>query len=138
MQLSPENILERAGVKPTPNRILVVKALRDAESPLSLIEIETRLETLDRSSILRVLTLLHANRLVHIMEDGRGISKYELCHAHDHCSTDDMHVHFYCNVCGRTYCFEDTIVPPITLPEGYRTESVNYMLKGVCPHCSKP
>ena len=27
-------------------------------------------------------------------------------------------------------------VPGITLPEGFIMSSVNYMVKGVCPHCA--
>lgn len=129
-------LLERAGVKPTANRILVMKALIAAESPISLIEIEDKIETLERSSILRVLNVLLESHIIHIMEDGRGISKYEVCHSHSACSLDDMHPHFYCEKCRKVYCFEDISLPHIPVPEGFSVNSVNFMLKGVCPECS--
>ncbi len=129
------HILEHAGIKPTPNRVLVVKALIESQSPLSLIEIETRLVTLERSSILRVLNLLLKHRLVHIMEDGRGVAKYELCHCGDHCSVDGMHAHFFCERCNRMFCLEDVSIPSMSLPEGFELHSVNFMLKGLCPDC---
>ncbi len=137
-------ILEKAGLRATPNRILVLRELMGAEAPQSLIELETRLETLDRSSILRVLTSLCDHGLVHVMEDGRGVSKYEACHDsghhHDHrewhIAEDLHHAHFYCEKCGKVYCLEDVMVPQIEVPEGFEVRGVNFMLKGLCPRCS--
>lgn len=135
MNTECENLLKHAAVKPTPNRLLVLNALHGAESPRSLVELETELETLDRSSILRVLTLLLSHHIIHQMEDGRGVTKYELCHS-DHCHTDDdMHVHFYCEKCQRTYCFDNIVAPRVSVPEGYQVHGMNYMLKGLCPNC---
>lgn len=128
------NLLTEAGIKPTPNRMLVLKALHDADAPKSLVELETELQTLDRSSILRVLVLFLDHDIIHAIEDGRGIAKYELCHA-SHTDDDDMHVHFYCERCHRTYCFEDTVAPRVSVPDGYRVHGLNYMLKGLCPEC---
>lgn len=136
MKFEETEILEEAGVKPTANRILVVRALLEAPSPKSLIELETELETLERSSILRVLTVLADNDLVHVMEDGRGVTKYEICHSHDHhLHNDDHHVHFYCEKCDKVFCFEDVAVPDIPVPNGFQVKGVNFMLKGICPSC---
>lgn len=131
-----EELLEKAGVKPTANRLTVLRKLMQADSPMSLIELETALETLDRSSVLRVLNLLLDHDLIHAFEDGRGVSKYELCHGESHCSVDDMHAHFYCENCDRVYCFEDISAPKIDIPENFQIRSVNYMLKGLCPRCA--
>ena len=132
-----EELLERAEIKPTSNRILVAKALINAENPLSLIELETELETLDRSSILRVLNLLLKRDAIHAFEDGRGVSKYEICHGETHCSLDDMHAHFYCEKCNKVYCFEQISAPRIEIPPEFKIKSINYMLKGLCPSCSQ-
>ena len=129
------SILDAAGVKPTPNRILVFRTLHSAASPMSLVELETSLGTLERSSILRVLRLLHEHSLIHTLEDGRGIGKYELCHGKGHCSPGDMHAHFYCERCERVFCFEHISAPEIPLPKGFSVSSVNFMLKGICPDC---
>lgn len=136
MLKTPESILQHSDVKPTSNRILVMKILMEAKSPMSLIEIEEELQTLERSSISRVLSLLAKNGVIHIMEDGRGVSKYEVCHGEDHCSIKDMHVHFYCEKCDRVFCFDEISAPSVKLPRGFTLKSVNYMLKGVCPECS--
>ncbi len=130
-----EETLTEAGVKPTSNRIIVFRELLKSPRPLSLGELDTAIETLTKSSILRVLTLLIEHHLIHTVEDGRGIVKYELCHGGANCTDNDMHVHFYCEECREVYCFEDIPVPQIALPEEFHIHSVNYMLKGVCPSC---
>lgn len=131
-------ILEEAGIKPTANRILVMRSLLNASSPMSLIELETELETLDRSSIQRVLSILSGRGVVHVMEDGRGISKYEVCHSSDHHNhDDDHHAHFYCEKCNKVYCLEDVMIPHIPVPEGFEVRGANFMLKGICPNCRR-
>lgn len=130
-------LLDKGGIKPTSNRLLVVKALLEADSPKSLIELETELETLERSSVSRVLNLLLKHDVVHAFEDGKGIAKYEICHGETHCSLSDMHAHFYCENCEKVYCFEDINAPLINIPSDFAVKSVNYMLKGLCPDCNK-
>lgn len=140
METSAKNLLAKAGIKPTSNRILVLRELMHSPNPLSLIELDTRLGTLDKSSILRVLNLLTASHLLHCMEDGRGIEKYELClspHAENPFEHTDMHPHFYCEKCGKVVCLSDLQIPQVEVPEGYEVHSVNYMLKGVCPDCKE-
>lgn len=132
-----EALLTGAGVKPTSNRIIVLRELVGAAGPVSLAELESAIETLDKSSVFRVLTLLLEHHVIHAVEDGRGIVKYELCHGENGCSFDDMHVHFYCEGCHKVYCLEDVPVPRVPLPDGFRVDSVNYMLKGVCKDCQR-
>lgn len=128
--------LEKKGVKPTAVRILVLKAMMEASCAVSLIELETMLATVDRSTIFRTLNLFLAHHLVHDIEDGSGSLKYEVCPDEDTCSVDDMHTHFYCEVCHRTFCFRSIHIPVIDLPEGFRLNSINYMVKGVCRECA--
>ena len=71
--------LERKGVKPTANRILVLKALLSNSTPVSLSDLEDFIVTMDKSSIFRVLTLFLEHNVVHAMEDGSGSLKYEVC-----------------------------------------------------------
>lgn len=134
---TPDEILSNAGIKPTSNRILVMRELLAGESPMSLGDLELKIDTMDKSSILRALSVMLENHAIHTIEDGRGIVKYEICHSEDKCTDDDMHVHFYCEKCRKTYCFDNIPVPPINLPGNFTTTSVNYMLKGLCPSCAK-
>ena len=53
-----ENILKKKGVKPTSNRLLVMKELLKATHPLSLANLESSLGySMDKASIFRVLEL---------------------------------------------------------------------------------
>ena len=129
-----EELFARHGVKPTPNRLLIARALQEAGRPLSMTELETQLETIDKSNVFRALTAFREAHLVHALEDSGDGVRYELCHSHND-EDDDVHVHFYCTRCRRTYCLEDTPVPPVKVPEGYETEGVSYLIKGICPKC---
>ena len=132
-----EHLLEEHGVKATPNRLLVAKALAGAGRPLSLMELEAQLETIDMSAIFRALGAFKEAHLVHVLEDSGDGVRYELCHSHHGDHDDDVHVHFYCTRCHRTFCLEDTPIPPVKVPEGYEVEGVSYLIKGVCPECAR-
>ena len=128
-------LLEEHGVKPTANRIVIVRALADAGRPMSMTELEDVVETIDKSNVFRALQAFREARLVHVLEDtGDGV-RYELCHSHHDDRDDDVHVHFYCEKCHRTFCLEDTPVPPVSIPEGYEVDTVSYLLKGICKEC---
>ena len=124
-------------VKVTANRLLIAKALRDAGRPLSMTELEDRLETIDKSNVFRALTAFRDAHLVHVLEDtGDGV-RYELCLSHHDDEDDDVHVHFYCTQCRRTFCLHDVPVPPVHVPDGYEPQGVSYLVKGICPECGK-
>lgn len=132
-----ENILSSKGIKPTANRILVIKQLMKASHPLNLASLEILLEfSMDKASIFRVLELFAKNDVVHVIEDGSRSLKYELCRSGNNHSIADQHAHFYCEVCKETYCLESTSVPVIDVPDGFKPHSINYMIKGICPKCS--
>ncbi|MBO4825617.1 MAG: transcriptional repressor [Prevotella sp.] len=129
-------LLESHGVNPTANRIVVAKALAASYRPMSLAELENKILTIDKSGISRALTLFKEHHLVHVIEDGSDAVRYELCHSHDdHHEDNDMHVHFYCERCNRTFCIDNTPIPEIELPEGYMMTSANFVVKGICPEC---
>lgn len=130
-----EKLLESHGVRATANRILVAGALHEAGRPLSLMELEDRIGTVDKSGISRCLTLFKEHHLVHSIDDSEG-TRYELCLSHDEEHDEDTHVHFYCERCHRTLCLDSIHIPPVILPEGYAGRTSNYLIKGICPECS--
>ena len=130
-------LLEAHGVKPTSNRIVVLKAMAAAGRPMSLTELEYKILSIDKSGVFRTLTLFKEHHLVHVIEYGGDGVRYELCHIHDADTDDDLHVHFFCERCRRTYCLEHIAVPEVELPEGFQQNSVNFMVKGICPSCKK-
>ena len=138
-EMNSQLITERLagkGIRPTSNRILVYDALARQESPQSLKDMENLLLSMDKSSIFRVLTLFLKHDVVHAFEDGRGVMNYELCNEQGECHHHDNHVHFYCEVCGRSFCMEDVPIPSFCLPSGFRQHSASFVIKGECPNCS--
>lgn len=139
---SPEALLKARGVRCTAVRILCLRALLEAECALSLSDIEAR-TTVDKSSAFRSLTLFLAHHLVHAVEDGTGQTKYAPCAPQCHCGEDvhaglsDLHTHFFCERCRRTFCLRGLPVPSVTLPDGFHLHSANYVLKGLCPACCR-
>ncbi len=131
-----KELLESHGVKTTPNRLIVAGALLAGKRPLSLMELEDIIGTIDKSGIFRSLTLFKEHHLVHTIEDGGDGTRYELCLSHNPELDEDTHIHFFCERCHRTFCIEDLLIPPVTLPEGYSATTVNYLVKGICPQCS--
>ncbi len=128
-------LLEEHDIKPTANRIVVVEALASSMLPQSLAELERRIQTIDKSNIFRALTLFREQHLVHTIEGGNDGTRYELCHSHSLDHDDDQHPHFYCEVCQQTYCLDGMEVPQLDVPQGFSIRSVNYIIKGICPHC---
>ncbi len=130
-------LLEQHDIRPTANRIVVVKALAAARRPLALTELEQKIQTVDKSGISRALSLFREHHLVHVLEDSSYTVRYELCHSHHADVDDDQHVHFYCEQCQRTFCLDGIPVPEVPLPDGYHVYGANYILKGICPDCRK-
>ena len=131
------NRLEKKGVRATAVRLLVFRAMIEASEAVSLLDLENKLVTVDKSTIFRTLHLFLIHRVVHAIEDGSGSLKYEICSGEESCSIDDMHTHFYCEVCHHTFCFSSIHIPVIELPNGFHMNSINYMVKGICSECDK-
>lgn len=129
--------LESKGIRPTANRILVMKTLMGEQNPQSLSNLERKMVSMDKSSIFRTLTLFLEHDVVHAFEDGRGVLCYELCEEKGACDHHDGHIHFYCESCQRSFCMEDIHIPSFDLPEGFYPHSISFVIKGECPDCRK-
>ena len=132
-----ERLLVSKGVKPTANRILVVRTLMGLHSPATLASLEEMMVTMDRSSIFRALSLFEAHDIVHTFEDGKGTVNYELCRNEGECDRSDAHAHFYCEHCHRSFCLDTLPSPFLSLPEGFKLHSISFVVKGLCPECAK-
>jgi len=138
-----EKVLAQRDIKPTALRLLILQTMMRADCAVSLTDLEARLGTVDKSTIFRTLTLFLAHHLVHQVDDGSGHTKYAVCEEHCRCGEDrhrnlaDLHPHFYCERCHRTYCLRGQPIPQVVLPEGFHLHSANYVLKGLCPDCRR-
>ena len=133
-----DKLLREKGIKPTAIRLKVLRNIIEEERVISLSILEERLPTMDKSTLFRTLTLFHRQHLIHSIDDGSGSLKYSICsnlccEAH----YEELHPHFYCQICGSVVCLKDNHIPKISLPEGYMLSNINFVIKGTCPKCHK-
>ncbi len=128
--------LEQRDIKPTAMRLLILRTMRQHKEAFSLQDLENELDTADKSTIYRTIVLFLSHHLIHGIDDGTGSLKYAVCADDCNCEIDDMHTHFYCEQCHRTFCLKNIHVPLVTLPPGFQVRNANYVLKGLCAECS--
>lgn len=131
------DILNHRQIKPTAIRLLILKAMTEFERAFSLLDLENYLDTVDKSTLSRTINLFLEHHLIHCIDDGSGSLKYSVCGNDCNCSVDELHAHFYCLKCHRTFCLRNIPVPTVKLPRNFTLESINYVLKGCCEDCSK-
>lgn len=124
-------------IKPTAIRILILRTMLQKKQALSLHDMEDILETVDKSSISRTISLFLSHGLIHRIDDGSGSVKYAVCQHSCRCMIDDMHIHFSCTKCKKTFCMQQIPAPIIPIPDGFEIQSVNYVIKGICISCKK-
>jgi Fur family ferric uptake transcriptional regulator len=132
-----ESLLQARGIKPTAMRMLILKNMLDFSRAFSLADLEAVMETADKSTIFRTITLFHEKQLIHSIDDGSGAVKYSVCNSNCYCSIDDTHAHLYCLHCHKTFCLEKVAVPDINIPDKLIPVSINLVIKGFCENCTK-
>lgn len=132
-----ETTLKQKRIRPTAMRLLVLETLSVQEAAISLSDLEKAFVKSDRVTLFRTLKTFQENGLVHSIDDGTGAPKYALCEEGCECNIDrDLHVHFHCRVCSETFCLPKYKIPDIQLPEQFRPEEANLVVKGVCGKCA--
>lgn len=130
------DLLAKREISPTAIRLLVLQAMLRADRSVSLLDLENMLDTVDRSTIFRTIMLFLSHHLIHSIDDGTGSFKYAVCNSSSSCGVDDLHTHFHCEKCNKTFCFTNIPTPVVNLPEGFTLNGINYVLKGLCPECA--
>lgn len=131
-----EQKLAGRDIKPTAVRLLIFKAMLEYPQTFSLSDLEAVLGTVDKSTISRTITLFHEHLLIHSIDDGSGSMKYSVCNDDCQCMLNELHVHFNCTRCHKTFCLESLSIPPVQLPEKFLLENINFVMKGLCDQCS--
>ncbi|ODT56663.1 MAG: hypothetical protein BGP01_00340 [Paludibacter sp. 47-17] len=134
--MKPNDILAQHDVKKTLSRIALIKALQTSEQPLSENEIrEQMLDQYDRITFYRNIQTLSESGILHRIVIDNTHVKYALncCEKEHHHAID--HVHFYCKKCGKTICLDQVPVQQYPLPEGFRLEECDVVIKGLCKDC---
>ena len=133
-----EEALESKKLRVTAMRLLIYKFLAENQVAVTLSDIEKAFVKADRTTLYRTIKTVEENDIVHKIDDGTGITKYALCEEGCHCDIKtDLHLHFHCNNCSETVCLTDHKIPQIKVPDGFVSENVNLVVKGICDKCSR-
>lgn len=130
-------ILKKREIKPTAIRLLVLQTMMKMDHAVSLADLEDVLDTVDKSTLFRTVTLFLSHHLAHSVDDGTGSLKYAVCGYNCSCEVADLHTHFRCEHCNRTFCFTNIPTPVVKLPKGFTLNSINYVMKGLCAECAE-
>jgi len=133
----PKKVFRIKKVRPTAMRELVLEILSQQDFAISLSDLEEQFDKADRSTLYRTLKTFVEKKVIHSIDDGTGTTKYAICNDNCACSPSELHLHFYCTKCEKTYCLADFPIPEIVLPAGYKQETANFVIKGICENCNK-
>jgi Fur family ferric uptake transcriptional regulator len=128
--------LQQIGYRLTPQRMMILEAIADADTHISAEEIHGRVQTaypfLDISTVYRTLDLLKSLHLVSETEMGRGHSQYELL-------SKGLHHHLICRECGRILDVENSVLDSLRSEVeqryGFHAEIEHLALFGICSDC---
>ena len=132
-----EKILNQRGIKPTAMRLLVAEKLLKQQYAVSHKELAEQFEKADNVTLFRTLKTFLEHKLIHTIDDGTGVAKYALCQSGCSCKPSEQHTHFHCSKCQRTFCLTDTEIPNIEVPQNFKLDGANLVLKGKCDKCNK-
>ena len=118
-------------------RLLIYKFLAAKDIAVALSDIENAFDKADRTTLYRTVKTFEEKDIVHQIDDGTGITKYALCEKGCSCEIETgLHLHFHCNNCNETICLTEHKIPQIKVPNGYISENINLVVKGICDKCS--
>lgn len=121
----------------TDSRMQILGLFYNHEGALAHADIEKSTgDTIDRVTIYRTLQTFEEKGIIHTIPTADNSVKYALCkeqcaEGHHH----DNHVHFICDVCGKTICLDDVLVPEVKLPKGFQPHQSNMVVNGICGDC---
>ncbi|MCK9362049.1 MAG: transcriptional repressor [Syntrophales bacterium] len=138
-QCDASETLKNSGLAKTAQRMAVLESLLGTDHPLNANEIlqQTTGEIrINRVTVYRILSSLRDSGIIREIENGHGISSYEMACAHN-----PVHPHFRCRSCGRIIC-----LPSLTLsqawdwlaqPADFSIEKIDVQLTGICAPCQQ-
>lgn len=132
-----KKLLQQYALRKTSCRLEVLAMLLQHRSALAHSDIEKQLgDKFDRVTLYRTLHSFEEKGLVHSINDVSGAVKYALCR--ETCNQqqhNDNHIHFNCTACGQTFCLNEVNIPSLSLPSGYRVNSLHFSAQGICSTC---
>ena len=112
----------------------VLDLLQRHPSAMSGDMVEAEIDGYNRATIYRILNRFCADGIVHRIVGLDGKQYYAICADCDAAQHRHDHLHFQCTRCEKVECLPE--IPTIRLPEGYRMETFNGLVAGVCGGCA--
>ncbi|MEO6547449.1 MAG: transcriptional repressor [Ferruginibacter sp.] len=131
------NILKKSKLSITDSRKKILQLFLSSGGALAHADIEKFTgEIFDRVTVYRTLQTFVEKGIIHHIPTTDNSILYALCK--DNCEEGhhhDNHVHFICDVCCKTICLEDVIIPQVKLPKGFMPKHAEMVVSGVCDDC---
>jgi Fur family ferric uptake transcriptional regulator len=132
------DILRKKHLSVTDSRRKILSLFLTSNDALAHGDIERKAgEKFDRVTVYRTLQVFVEKGIVHTIPTADNSVLYALCKDCEEDHHHDDHVHFVCKNCNTTICLDDVVSPEIKLPDGYKAESVQVVINGVCKNCNK-
>jgi Fur family ferric uptake transcriptional regulator len=130
-----EALIKETQSRVTAARVRVLAFLLKYSRSFTHNEIEQELgikEPIDSVTLYRVLDWLAERELIHKVAGADQVWRFSAGSAH----ASHEHAHFQCSKCATITCFNKVKLPRnISLPPGFSSQEVNFLIKGICPQC---
>ena len=127
-------ILHENNLVRTSCRELIIQAIVESPTPLSEEEIKTAVSgNFDRTTFYRTFKTLIAKGVIHKIVIDNTLIKYAITEKQNRTT---QHAHFYCLKCSRVYCIPEVNWEYKGLPDNYKPEQAELLLKGYCTKCN--
>lgn len=130
-------ILRKNGLHITESRKVILALFLKREGALTHGDIEKHTSSIfDRVTVYRTLQTFVEKGIVHLVPTTDNTVIYALCRhncieGHHY----DNHVHFICSHCNKTTCLNDTDIPEVKLPKGFKPLHTAMVISGICKMC---
>lgn len=127
--------LRQRGIRLTPQREIILDAIRHEDEHLTADEIYRRVRqrspAINRATVYRTLELLQELRIIHQINLG-GCTHYELCEG-------APHHHLVCKTCGQAVSLDHALLRPLErkLDQqfGFKAQMEHIVIYGQCAQC---
>ena len=112
----------------------IIKAIIKSPTPLSEEEVKTAISSnFDRTTFYRTFKTLLTKGIIHKIVIDNTLVKYAITGNKNHTK---QHAHFYCLNCSKVFCIPEVSWEYTGLPEGYKAEQEELLIKGFCTNCN--
>jgi len=131
------SILKKNQLSVTDGRKKILNLFLTSPGALAHADIEKETDAaFDRVTVYRTLQTFVDKGIIHHIPTTDNSILYALCK--DNCEAGhhhDNHVHFICEICNKTICLDDVIVPNVKLPKGFSPSHAEMVVTGICDDC---